>query len=124
MTQISRFIGEVMPVAKRVTSDGDESAAPEGGCGFVDYAFVSLHCLRIYLDTSYRMTIDLLKENFEAECDLTDPNQNYDPRYGDRDVSVEYEAQDSFTYWSTRSGGGTRIEETPIMAMYPSAWVV
>ena len=23
---------------------------------------VSLHCLRIYLDTSYRMTIDLLKE--------------------------------------------------------------
>ena len=24
--------------------------------------FVSLHCLRIYLDTSYRMTIDLLKE--------------------------------------------------------------
>ena len=62
--------------------------------------------------------------NFEAECDLTDPNQNYDPKYGDRDVSVECEAQDSFTYWSTRSGGGTRIEETPIMVMYPSAWVV
>ena len=62
MTQISRFIGEVVPVAKRVTGDGDESAAPEGGGGFADYAFVSLHCLRIYLDTSYRMTIDLLKE--------------------------------------------------------------
>ncbi|PSQ66493.1 MAG: IS5/IS1182 family transposase, partial [Halobacteriales archaeon SW_9_67_24] len=62
MTQISRFIGEVMPVAQRVTGDGDESAAPEGGSGFADYAFLSLHCLRIYLDTSYRMTIDLLKE--------------------------------------------------------------
>ena len=62
MTQISRFIGEVVPVAQRVTGDGDESAAPEGDGGFADYAFVSLHCLRIYLDTSYRMTIDLLKE--------------------------------------------------------------
>jgi len=62
MTQISRFIGEVVPVAQSVTGDGDESAAPEGGGGFADYAFVSLHCLRIYLDTSYRMTIDLLME--------------------------------------------------------------
>ena len=62
MTQISRFIGEVVPVAQNVTGDGDESAAPEGGGGFADYALVSLHCLRIYLDTSYRMTIDLLKE--------------------------------------------------------------
>ena len=62
MTQISRFIGEVVPVAQRVTGDRGESAAPEGGGGFADYALVSLHCLRIYLDTSYRMTIDLLKE--------------------------------------------------------------
>ncbi|TKX59768.1 IS5 family transposase [Halorubrum sp. ASP1] len=62
MTQISRFIGEVVPVAQRVTGDGGESAAPDGGGGFADYALVSLHCLRIYLDLSYRMTIDLLKE--------------------------------------------------------------
>ena len=62
MTQISRFIEEVVPIAQSVTGDGDESAAPEGGGGFADYAFVSLHCLRIYLDTSYRMTIDLLME--------------------------------------------------------------
>ncbi|WP_273838060.1 IS5 family transposase [Halococcus sp. PRR34] len=62
MTQISRFTEEVVLVAQRVTGDGDESAAPDGGGGFADYAFVSLHCLRIYLDTSYRMTIDLLKE--------------------------------------------------------------
>ncbi len=62
MTQISRFTEEVVPVAERVTGDGDESAVPDGGGGFADYALVSLHCLRIYLDTSYRMTIDLLKE--------------------------------------------------------------
>ena len=62
MTQISRFIGEVVPVAQRVTGDGGESAAPNGGGGFADYALVFIHCLRIYLDTSYRMTIDLLKE--------------------------------------------------------------
>jgi len=56
------FIGEVVPVAQRVTGDGGESAAPDGGGGFTDYALVSLHCLRIHLDTSYRMKIDLLKE--------------------------------------------------------------
>ena len=62
MTQISRFTDRCVVVAQRVTGDGDESAAPNGGDGFADYAFVSLHCLRIYLDTSYRMTIDLSKE--------------------------------------------------------------
>ncbi len=62
MTQISRFIGEVVPVAQRVTGDGGESVATFRGDGFADYALVSLHCLRIYLDSSYRMTIDLLKE--------------------------------------------------------------
>ncbi|MBO4249075.1 IS5/IS1182 family transposase, partial [Halomicrobium sp. IBSBa] len=36
MTQISRFISEVVPVAQVVTGDGDESAAPEGGGGFAD----------------------------------------------------------------------------------------
>ena len=62
MTQISRFIEEVVPVAQSVTGDGGESAAPEEGGGLADYAFVSLHCLRINPRTSYRMTIDLLKE--------------------------------------------------------------
>ncbi len=51
-----------MPVTQNVTGDGDEYAAPEGDGGFAGYAFVPLHCLRIYLDTSYRMTTDLLKE--------------------------------------------------------------
>ena len=62
MTQISRFTERCVLVAQRVTDDGDESTAPNGGGGFADYALVSLHCLRIYLDTSYRMTIDLLTE--------------------------------------------------------------
>ena len=47
MTQISRFTSEIVPISQRVTGD---------------YALVSLHCLRIYLNTSYRMTVDLLKE--------------------------------------------------------------
>ena len=62
MTQISRFTGESVPIAQVVTGDGDESAAPEGGGGFADDALVPLYCLRIYLDSSYRMTINLLKE--------------------------------------------------------------
>jgi IS5 family transposase len=62
MTKISRFTGEVVPIAQRVTGGGDESAASFRSGGFADYALVSLHCLRVYLDTSYRMTIDLLKE--------------------------------------------------------------
>ena len=62
MTQISRFTECCVSIAQRVTGERGESAAPQGGGGFADYVLVSLHCLRIYLDTSYRMTIDLLKE--------------------------------------------------------------
>lgn len=60
-TQMSRFIGEVVPVAQRVTGDGDESAATFQGGGFTDSALVSLRCLRIYIDMSYQMMIDLFK---------------------------------------------------------------
>lgn len=62
MNQISRFIGEVVPIAQRITGDEDEPAVPGGGGGFADYAYISLDCVRIYLDTSYRINIDLLKE--------------------------------------------------------------
>ncbi len=62
MTQISRFTERCVSIAQRDTAERGESAAPHGGGGFADYALVSLHCLRIYLDTSYRMMIDLLKE--------------------------------------------------------------
>ena len=40
----------------------DGVAAPQGGGGFADYAVVSLHCLRIYLEKSYREALDLLSE--------------------------------------------------------------
>ena len=53
MIKITRFTKEVLPVAQRVTGDGDESAVQEAGSGFVDYALVSLHRLWIYPDTSY-----------------------------------------------------------------------
>jgi IS5 family transposase len=61
-TQISRFTDRCVWLANRVADDADEPAAPEGGGGFADHAMISLHCLRIYLNKSYRMTIDLLKE--------------------------------------------------------------
>jgi len=61
-TQIFRFTERCVWIVKRVADDTDEPAAPEGGGGFADYAIIPLHCLRIYLDTSYRMTIDLLTE--------------------------------------------------------------
>ena len=61
-TKISRFTERCVWAVKRITDDTDEPAAPEGGGGFADYAMISLHCLRIYLDTTYRMTIDLLTE--------------------------------------------------------------
>ena len=61
-TLISRFTERCVWLAKRVADDTDEPAAPDGGDGFADYAMIPLHCLRIYLDTSYRMTIDLLTE--------------------------------------------------------------
>jgi len=62
MTKISRFTERCVSIAQRVTGERGESAAPDGGGGFAEYTLVSIHCLRIYLDASYRMTIDLLKE--------------------------------------------------------------
>jgi IS5 family transposase len=62
MSKISRFTTKAVTLAKNVVGDRGEVAAPEGGGGFADYALVSLHCLRIYLDESYRNTLDLLSE--------------------------------------------------------------
>lgn len=62
MTQTSRFTCEIVSIAQRVSDLKEESATPEGGGGFSDFALISLHCLRIYFDTSYRMTIDLVKD--------------------------------------------------------------
>jgi len=47
---------------QNVVGGRGEVAAPEGGGGFADYALISLHCLRVYLDESYRNALDLLSE--------------------------------------------------------------
>ncbi len=62
MSKISRFTREAVTLAKNAVGGRDEVAAPEGVGGFADYALVSLHCLRIYLDESYRNALDLLSE--------------------------------------------------------------
>ena len=62
MSKISRFTNKAVQLAKNAVGGRGEVAAPEGGGGFADYAVVSLHCLRIYLEKSYREALDLLSE--------------------------------------------------------------
>jgi IS5 family transposase len=52
---------QAVVLAQNAVDDRSEAAAPEGG-GFAGYAIVSLHCLRVYLEKSYRETLDLLSE--------------------------------------------------------------
>ncbi|ELZ00745.1 IS5 family transposase [Natrialba aegyptia] len=61
MSKISHFTGKVVTLAQSAVGGRGESAAPQGG-GFADYAVVSLHCLRIYLEKFYREALDLLSE--------------------------------------------------------------
>src|SRR6056297_2376517 len=62
MSKISRFTSNVVQLAKNAVGERGEVAAPEGGGGFAEYAVVSLHCLRVYLEKSYREALDLLSE--------------------------------------------------------------
>ncbi len=62
MSKISRFTSKAVQLAKNAVGGRGEVAAPEGGGGFADYAVVSLHCLLVYLEKSYRKTLDLLSE--------------------------------------------------------------
>ena len=62
MSEVSRFTERAVTLAQNAVGGRDESAAPEGGGGFADYAVVSLHCLRVYLEKSYRVALDLLSE--------------------------------------------------------------
>jgi IS5 family transposase len=48
--------------AKAVVDNPNEPADPEGGGGFAEWAMLTLHALRIELDKSYRVTVDLLSE--------------------------------------------------------------
>ena len=62
MSKISRFTQRVVTLAKNAASGRGEAAAPEGGDGFADYAVVSLYCLRVYVEQSYREALDWLSE--------------------------------------------------------------
>ena len=62
MSKISRFTKKAVRLAKNAVGGRGEVAAPEGGGGFADYAVVSLQCLRVYLEKSYREALDLLSE--------------------------------------------------------------
>jgi hypothetical protein len=46
---------------KSYCDNPDEAAAPEGGGSFAEYAMISLHRLRIFLDETYEMIIDRLE---------------------------------------------------------------
>lgn len=62
MSEVSCFTTRAVTLAKNAVGDRDESAAPTGGGGFADHALVSLHCLRVHLEKSYRVAFDLLSE--------------------------------------------------------------
>jgi IS5 family transposase len=62
MSNIFRFTTKAVQLAQDAVGGRDEVAAPEEGGGFADYAVVSLHCLRVCLEKSYREALDLLSE--------------------------------------------------------------
>ncbi len=62
ISRIFHFTAKTVSVAKNAVGGQGEVGAPGGGGGFTDYAVVSLHCLRIYLEKSNRVTLDLLSE--------------------------------------------------------------
>ena len=53
MPKISRFTKKGVQLAKNAVGERGEVA---------EYAVVSLHCLRVYLEKSYRVALDLLSE--------------------------------------------------------------
>jgi len=62
MSKISRFTSNVVQLAKKMLLVSEAKSPPPKGGGFAEYAVVSLHCLRIYLEKSYREALDLLSE--------------------------------------------------------------
>jgi IS5 family transposase len=62
MSKIFYFINKATQLAKIGFGGRGEVAAPEEDGGFVNYAVVSLHCPRIYMEKSYREALDLPSE--------------------------------------------------------------
>ena len=61
MSKISRFAGKVVALAQSAVGGRGEAATLQGD-DFADYAVVLLHCLRVYLEKTYREALDLLSE--------------------------------------------------------------
>ncbi len=61
MNQTTRFTEEMVSLTKNYCDNPDETAAPQGGGSFAEYAMISLHGMRIFLDETYEMTIDRLE---------------------------------------------------------------
>jgi len=62
MSKISRFRSKAVTLVKNIVGGRGKVAALVGGSGFAGYTLVSLNCLQIYLDESYRNALDLLNE--------------------------------------------------------------
>jgi IS5 family transposase len=61
-SEIRLFTRNSVAKAKAVVDNPDEPADPERGGGFAEWAMLTLHALRIELNKSYRVTLDLLSE--------------------------------------------------------------
>ena len=61
MNITTRFTEEMVSLAKSYCDDPDETAPPEGGGSFAEYAVISLHGLRIFFNETYEMIIDRLE---------------------------------------------------------------
>ena len=59
MNVTTRFTEEMVSLAKSYCDDAEEAAAPEGGGNFGEHAMITIHGLRIFLDETYEMIIDL-----------------------------------------------------------------
>jgi IS5 family transposase len=61
MNVTTGFTEEVVSLAESYSDEDSETAVPEGGSSYAEYAMITLHGLRIFLDESYEMTIDRLE---------------------------------------------------------------
>jgi len=62
MSKIPCFTSKSVQSSKMLSVAEAKSPPPDGRDGFADYAVVSLHCLRVYLEKSYREALDLLSK--------------------------------------------------------------
>jgi len=61
-SNLRRFTKRCVKLAKSIVDDASEPAEPRKGGGFAEWAMLSLHCLRLHMEKSYRVTVDYLKE--------------------------------------------------------------